>query len=80
MQSTVFSFIIRIENEYNGWVRMKQKTYVVLKVLYILLMIALVIVLGRAILMGNKWYSIMLVLVLVGMTKDLWLFKKRVKE
>ncbi|HPJ00980.1 MAG TPA: hypothetical protein PLN65_09185 [Enterococcus sp.] len=59
---------------------MNKKTYLILKIIYFLLLIAVVLVFGRAIYLGNKIYIVVLLLAIIGMTKDLWLFKKNVKE
>lgn len=59
---------------------MNKKTYFILKIIYFLILIAVVLVFGRAIYLGNKIYIVFLLLLIIGMTKDLWLFKKNVKE
>ncbi|WP_207940537.1 hypothetical protein DOK78_001956 [Enterococcus sp. DIV2402] len=59
---------------------MNKKTYFILKIIYFLILIAAIFVFGLKIYLGNKIYIVVLILVIFGLTKDLWFFKKKIKE
>ncbi|KAF1302691.1 hypothetical protein BAU17_05220 [Enterococcus sp. CU12B] len=50
------------------------------RIFYSVFIVATILVFGRQILLGNKLYIFVLILTLVGFSKELWLIERRAKK
>lgn len=59
---------------------MKSRNKLILaRTFYSILLVSAILVFGKQILLGNKLYILVLVLTLVGFSKDLWLIERKAK-